>query len=50
MRLVEYFRRENEAVVESGSARTDERGFFGFSFLPPGFWLARNLGPVEIRQ
>jgi len=39
--VVEYFRRENEAVVENGSARTNARGAYAFSFLPPGTYQVR---------
>ena len=33
--VVEYARREQGIVVETGSGRTNSTGSFAFSFLPP---------------
>lgn len=39
--VVEYFRRENGTVVETGSTRTNAAGFYAFLFLPPGMYQVR---------
>jgi Carboxypeptidase regulatory-like domain/TonB-dependent Receptor Plug Domain len=39
--VVEYFRREQDTVVESGSTHTNGTGLYAFSFLPPGMYHIR---------
>src|SRR5258708_6414215 len=39
--VVEYSRWEQGRVVETGSGRTNELGFYAFSFVPPGTYQLR---------
>jgi hypothetical protein len=47
--VVEYFRRENEAVAETGTRRTNGQGAYAFALLSPGSYQIRVCSaPCEL--
>src|SRR6516162_8155102 len=43
--VVEYKRRENEAITAHGETKTNAQGIFAFSFLSPGVYQVRVCAP-----